>query len=247
MTIGKFVLACAYLTGTAKLHALADDPPQGPTIVVFGDSTTAMNESFPVYGSLLESELTRRYGAPVKVINAGVKGNTTEAAAKRFDADVIAHRPDLVVIQFGINDATTDVWKIPPATEPRVRLRQFSGNLKNFVQALQRENVAVVLMTPNPLQWTPRLVELYGKPPYDVSDPDGLNLNLKTYADEIRRLGAECGVPVVDVMAAHRNRLPTDPPWLSDGMHPNQPGHEIVAERLVDLITRGHLLRREGR
>jgi lysophospholipase L1-like esterase len=220
----------------------AASPVAGPsaTIVVFGDSTTAPDPdpAVPVYGTLLAADLTARLGFPVRVVNAGVRGNTTADAARRFERDVLAAAPDLVVLQFGINDATIDVWKQPPATEPRVSLAAYGENLRHFVATLQARGVRVVLMTPNRLAWTPRLLELYGRPPYDPRDPQGLNVNLVRYAAEVRRIAAGTGTPLVDVMAAHAEaaRRPAEP-LLSDGMHPNRRGHALVARLLADAIV----------
>ena len=238
--------ARSFLVGTVCAWcfslALSSTPPLPATIVVFGDSTTAPRGELIVYSVLLEAELRKR-GLPVNVINSGVRGNTTEDAARRFERDVIVHRPALVVLQFGINDSAIDVWKTPPATQPRVSLEKYRENLRNFVWLLKQRGVRVVLMTPNPLRWTPRLIEMYGHPPYDVTQLEGFNVTLDPYADAMREIAAGADIPLVDIMAAHREEtLHTAEPLLSDGMHPNQRGHALVAERLVDLITREHVL-----
>lgn len=222
----------------------ASSAPTAPaTIVVFGDSTTAEDPAHPVYGRLLETALNARTPGAVRVVNAGVRGNTTAMAAQRFAVDVLAAAPDLVVIQFGINDATIDVWKNPPATTPRTALADYRANLAGFIAAVRARGARVVLMTPNPLEWTPRLVELYGRPPYDPADPAGLNINLDRYADTMRELAATENVPMVDVRAAHlAARRAGEAPFLSDGMHPNARGHELVARLLAETIVAQRLL-----
>lgn len=213
------------------------------TIVVFGDSTTADDPAHPVYGRLLESALNAQSPGAVRVVNAGVRGNTTAMAAKRFTADVLAAAPDLVVIQFGINDATIDVWQKPPATAPRTSLADYRANLARLITEVRAHGARVVLMTPNPLEWTPRLIELYGHPPYDPGDPAGLNINLDRYADAMRELAMAERVPLVDVRAAHlAARRAGEAPLLSDGMHPNARGHELVARMLAETIAAHRLL-----
>jgi lysophospholipase L1-like esterase len=213
------------------------------TIVVFGDSTTAEDSTLTVYGRLLEESLNARSPGAVKVVNAGVRGDTTAAAALRFESDILPAAPDLVVIQFGINDATIDVWKQPPATGPRVELAGYRANLAGFIAALRARGVRVVLMTPNPLSWTPRLVELYGHPPYDPRDPAGLNINLARYAAAMRELATETQVPLVDIWQAHQaERGTAAEPLLSDGMHPNARGHTLVARLLAGTIVTQQLL-----
>ena len=217
--------------------------PAPATIVVFGDSTTAESPPVRAYGQLVEQALTERLGRPVRVINAGVRGNTTAMAAARFEREVLAVRPDLLVIQFGINDATIDVWQKPPATRPRVALANYVANLRNFASAARAHGARVILMTPNPLGWTPQLKELYGHPPYEVSDPDSLNLNLTQYAAAMRALAVERKLPLVDVRRAHETWMGgAAEPLVADGMHPSQRGHELVAQLLADAIVAQRLL-----
>ncbi len=201
-------------------------------IVTFGDSTTASREGVWVYTDQLRERLPRE-----AFHNAGVPGNTTEMARVRFEADVLAHRPRKVVIQFGINDSAVDVWKAPPATEPRVALPRYGENLRHFVAEVRRAGAEPVLMTPNPVRWTEKLRELYGKPPYEVAAPLGFDFLRSRYACEVRTVAREEGVPVVDICAlytaweaVHGNACPR---LLPDGMHPSTEGHTLVADALA--------------
>ena len=103
---------------------------------------------------------------------------------------MLAHKPRVVVIQFGINDAAVDVWKTPPATVPRTDLKTFEADLRFFVAECRRTGAMVLLLTPNPLQWADVTRKLYGKPPYNVEDSDGFNVVLKEYAQAVRRISA---------------------------------------------------------
>ncbi len=206
-------------------------------IVAFGDSTTAPRASLTVYPTLLERDLNARGSVPCQVINAGVPGNTTAMARKRLESDVLAVRPKLVIIQFGINDSAFDVWKSPPATAPRVPIEEYRKNLRHFVEASRKTGAAVILMTPNPLRWTPALKKMYGKPPYDPSRPDGFNLTLVAYIDAMRALAQEMNVPLLDVAKVYAALPPESvDALLPDGMHPNQRGHDMVAQLLADVI-----------
>lgn len=229
------LLTALLLAPLAALHA-ADPPAANPvTIVAFGDSTTAVRGSTTIYATLLQEELRN-----VRVINAGVSGNTTEMGRKRFEADVLAHQPQIAVIQFGINDAAVDVWKTPPVTEPRVSLERYEANLRHFVQALKSKNTRVVLMTSNPLRWTPKLKEMYGQPPYQPENVDGFNAPLAPYCEAARRVAREEGAEFLDVQQAFVEQAQkqgvTVDTFLSDGMHPNDAGHRIEADLLRERI-----------
>ena len=233
----RSLLCVLFLLLASESTLVADE---SLTIVTFGDSTTAPRGSLRIYASLLEEELPRR-GQPVRVINSGIGGNNTDQARARFEKDVLANKPDVVVIQFGINDAAVDVWKDPPSNEPRVAVETYIENLRHFVDTLRDRKIRVVLMTPNPMSWTDPLKKLYGKPPYDPSAIDGFNVLLKQYAQNVRVLARQENVEFVDVYALfeeHGNdgaNILSD--FLSDGMHPNAMGHRRIADRLMDVLA----------
>ncbi|MDH3739545.1 MAG: arylesterase [Alphaproteobacteria bacterium] len=81
-------------------HAADDET----VIVTLGDSLTAgfgvvANESFP---ARLEAAL-RDAGANVRVVNAGVSGDTSAGGLARVDW-VLVDKPDLVIVELGAND-----------------------------------------------------------------------------------------------------------------------------------------------
>jgi lysophospholipase L1-like esterase len=144
-------------------------------------------------------------------------------------------------MQFGINDSAVDVWKNPPMTEPRVTLAAFIDNCRAMIAETQKQGAKVIVMTSNPLRWTSKLRELYGKPPYNADAEDGFeSLNLTRYNDALRKLAGVMKVSLVDVHAAYpvfatKNKTTIDA-MLIDGMHPGDLGHQLVAELLVPAI-----------
>jgi lysophospholipase L1-like esterase len=176
----------------------------------------------------------------MEVINKGVGGHTTAMATGRFQADVLDLKPNLVIIQFGINDAAVDVWKTPPKEASRVSLMDYEKNLRRFVNELQDAGGEVILMTPNQARWTPQLLEMYGDPPYDPNDPQGFTHILSGYAQCVRDLAGELNVPLVDVDAFYdtpERRTSPCRDLLPDGMHPSEAGHAFVAGELAKILT----------
>lgn len=214
--------------------------PKPGGIIMFGDSTTAPRGAVEVYASRVEKAL-QSIGSSLSVHNAGVSGNTTSAALKRMSTDVLAHKPRVVVIQFGINDSAVDVWKKPPVTTPRVPLASYLQNLRTMIAESKKAGAKVILMTTNPLRWSSKTRELYGQAPYDSEKEDGFeSAHLLSYNDAVRKLAAELQVPLVDVHAAYpafaAKHRTTITEMLPDGMHPGDLGHQLVAELLVTAI-----------
>ncbi len=94
-----FALLVALSGGIAPALARA------PEILAFGDSLTAghglpADAAFP---SRLEARL-RAEGTLVRVVNAGVSGDTTSGGLARLDW-VLQGKPDVVILELGANDA----------------------------------------------------------------------------------------------------------------------------------------------
>ncbi len=214
-------------------------------VVAFGDSTTAPRtvdkKPLTVYADLLQKELPGK-GVDAIVINAGLGGNNTSQAVARLERDVLAYAPSLVVVQFGINDSAVDAWKDPPAKGPRVPIERYEQNLRHVVRTLKSLGARVILMTPNPLRWTDKLKPMYGKPPYDPKAPDGFNVLLCRYAETVRRIAGQEKASLVDVDAAYttygKAKGRSEDDLLLDGMHPNAKGHRLIADRLIEEITK---------
>ncbi len=228
------ILSVTGISGKTENQPLDKTMPvdKKKTIVAFGDSTTAPRGNVKIYSMRLAKKLPG-----YKIVNSGVPGNTTRMAKARFKKDVLAHQPDIVIIQFGINDSTIDVWKNPPATGSRVLLSEYEENLKYFISRLKENNCRIILMTPNPMRWTKKLKEMYGKPPYDPDNELGFNVMLDKYVAMMKKVAKNEKVTLLDINRAYydyarNNAIKLDDMFL-DGMHPNNTGHKLVAEKLL--------------
>ena len=85
----------------AVVHAEDFAIHDGDTVVFLGDSITAAR----VYGKLIENYTLLRFPErKVHFINAGRGGETAAGGFKRFAQDVLALKPTLVTVAYGVND-----------------------------------------------------------------------------------------------------------------------------------------------
>ena len=79
-------------------------------IVAIGSSSTRglwQNDPARTYPGMLKSELERlQPGLHVTIVNSGRNADTIPGNVARFERDVFAHKPDLVIWQIGTNDLT---------------------------------------------------------------------------------------------------------------------------------------------
>ncbi len=201
------LLACACL---GSLHAA----PPPPKVVCFGDSIT--KRGYP-------AELARLLG--VEVVNAGVGGNTTTAALRRLQADVLAQHPTHVVIFFGTNDSRLDAPKV------HVPVDRYVAQLRQMITACSALPARVVLCTLPPINPEPYF-QRHAPEPFAAAG--GLAAVLGTYRDAVLALGRELNLPVVDL----HQLLVAHPAWLSpDGVHPTDAGNAIIARLVAEKLT----------
>ncbi len=222
----------AWMRGGTAAAATALKPA---TIVLFGESTTAPRGALITFAKLLEQDLPALGVAPT-IINAAKGGENTDQARERFEQDVLARKPGIVTIYYGLNDAAIDVWK--DATAPRVTAAKCEENLRYFTKKLKEAGAKVILMTPNPCCWSPQERELYGKPPYDVNDVEGINKLLQDHVAAVRKVATDENVTLVDVYQILSNyaHAHSYSELLLDGVHPNDLAHRLIANALLEQI-----------
>lgn len=237
----------------ALLILIASASPADTTvrIVALGDSTTAPYDWAPqvkrVYAGCLPEALAA-HGIHAQVFNAGIGDTTTAQAVARLDRDVRSRKPDIVIVQFGINDSWIDADE--GKTLPRLTRDQYRGNLRTIIDTLRRDGARLVLMTPNPMRWSdPYYIKVFEQHPglLDTRAARGIDRLLDVYAEDMRAVAREEGVPLVDVFEAFEahGRTPghsiDDILLEGDGIHPNQAGQDLVcgllSKRLVDLLA----------
>ncbi len=75
--------------------------------------------------------------------------------------------------------------------------------------------------------------------PYDPDDENGFDLILEKYAQVVREVARGKKVVLIDVFAAYTQQTgPEQDALLSDGMHPNNAGHDLVYNLLMPEILK---------
>ncbi len=177
------------------------------TIVCLGDSIT--RAGYP-------GELEKLLG--FRVINAGVNGNTSREGLARLQKDVLAHKPDLVVLFFGANDGRVD------APKKHVPLAEYENNISTIVDRCIESGAKVVLGTMPPIDPKPYFTR-HVKKKFDAAG--GLEKQIGDYRAAALRVGKAKRIPVVDL----NQLLLKEPKWMNaDGVHPTEEGNRIIAK-----------------
>ena len=170
---------------------------------------TPIVDTFNAYPHLWHRELKRRFPhAVINVIVTSIGGERSDRGAERFENEALSHNPDIVTIDYALNDrglglgAASEAW-----TE--------------MIEAAKASGVKVILLTPT------------GDTRANLEDP---NDPLLQHAEQIRRLAREHEVALADSLAAIQEYT-GEGGKLADLMsqvnHPNRKGHELVVAELM--------------
>lgn len=210
----------------------------GPiTIVAFGDSVThgALNGEInyeTVYWNRLRRKIleVRNY-VPVNVINAGIGGITASGSLGRIESQVLTHRPDLIIVCFGLNDVN----------DP---LERYLSALRTIFEKCLASGADVIFMTPNMLNTyvapdAPESHLAYAAVTAKYQTEGRMDL----YMESAVRLAEEMGVPVCDCYAKWKKLAETEDTTMlliNRINHPTPEMHELFAESLFQMIFPAH-------
>lgn len=202
------------------------------TVVGFGDSITAAGRQ-PVprrwlgvlEGLLCRSLPQRRF----RLVNAGVGGNTSREGLARIETDVLRQGPDLVLVQFGGNDATADNARHVPPSEYETNLETIRALVSD------RTGAGVVLLTFPPIinAW-----HAWGAHPF-YEPWGGSDGCVAVYREITRAFASRHGLPLVDLDVALRRVCESEGAEsviLPDGVHLTERGNEVVAEAVFEVL-----------
>jgi acyl-CoA thioesterase-1 len=167
-------------------------------------------ESYP---NLVLAKLKEKYPyAVINVIVTAIGGENSLSGQARFEKDVLVHKPDILFIDYALNDRGAGLEKAREAWE-------------KMIQSALAKNIKVILLTPSPDQRV------------DIMTPGN---PLELHTSQIIKLAETHHIGLVDSYAqfkkiATRGDLVK---YMSSVNHPNLEGHKLIADELIKWFTK---------
>lgn len=203
----------------------------GDRVVFYGDSITEQR----LYTTYVEHFVLTRYPErKVTFVNTGWGGDqVTRNECKpcngvgglaRIERDVLAYRPTVVTLLFGMNDGRYQDFD--PAT-----LKTYEDGLTAIIRELKTKTHArLFVMTPtaydpdHPAPW---------------SNSKRYDKVLDHYSESAKQIAAREGLPVIDLHAVttealnKAKQIKSDYTFLPDGVHPAEDGQMVMAAEIL--------------
>lgn len=152
-----------------------------------------------------------------EVINKGVCGDTTRLGLERFPEDVQRQQPDVLIIQFSLNDANR--WDTDCGM-PRVHPEAFEANLKEMALRAKHfgaERVGIILPTP--------------------CTKESVAPHINWYASRIKNACLGSSASVIDTGMGRASGVRPEDVLQDDGVHLNEMGNQKIAEAVLAWLT----------
>lgn len=202
--------------------------------LLIGDSVTDAERARPVaeglfnphghgYVNVVQGLVTSVYpDYMIRIVNMGQGGDTVRRMKARWQTDVIDLKPDWVSVMIGVND----VWRqfdVPQIPEEHVYADEYEKTLDELIAITKPLVKGMVIMTP--VFWEP-------------NKKDAMAAMIMKYGKICKKLAERHGVLFADAQAyADRMLEHCHSSYVSwDRVHPNIPGHNVLAHALLDAI-----------
>jgi lysophospholipase L1-like esterase len=206
---------------------LAFTAPTKPTrVIIFGDSITQAGVNPGGYIVRMQEMLAKQNrAADYELIGKGIGGNKVYDLYLRMEDDVLALKPDVVVIYIGVND----VWhksSYGTGTDPDKFVKFYEA----MIRKIQAGGSKIILCTP----------AVIGEKTDNSNQQDG---DLNSYSAMIRNLATQQNLPLVDLRKAFMEyNLKNNPTnkergiLTTDRVHLNETGNQFVAEQMLAVL-----------
>lgn len=168
--------------------------------------------TFDSYPFLLLKELKTVYPtAVINVITTSIGGENSTQGAKRFKKDVLVHKPDVLFIDYALNDR-------------KIGLEQSRKNLEKMIKQALKKGAKIILMTPSP----------------DISvDFLKTGSELDLFAQQIKNLATKYKIGVVDSYGIFKHVSEEGKnikDYMAQSNHPNAKGHQLIADGIMEYF-----------
>ncbi len=224
----KYLEGIFIFIGLERLLNTKRIPSKMKIICVFGESTTwgAYDEEKGGWVTRLQLKFWSEGEYEIEVYNLGVSDQTTKSLLERFEAEAKSRNPEIIIFSTAKNDASYEDGK------PLVPIEQCRANLKRLIELSRKFTDKIVLLgaididdsKTMPIPWNTR--RYYS------------NEKFQEYSNMIEEVCNQEKVHFINLQGL----MDKEDFWEDDSLHPNERGHEKIANRVKEFLINNKLI-----
>jgi len=161
---------------------------------------------------------------PIEILNTGISGDTTGGMLGRFFPEIIDRQPDIILITGGTNDLW---WGLSVNT--------ILANLFAMASQTEHHGISCILGVPIPIIKS-RAENQHFMPP--MAGYDNCMEMLEELKETLIIRARDNGIAILDFYSLFKDEkgeIISDY-FLQDGLHANERGHHVMAEKTIDFL-----------
>lgn len=172
----------------------------------------------------------------VRVFNLGIGGNTSIDLLQRFvfetNQRIIPESKSYFIFMIGTNDLA---W-LNKDGKFAVSVEHYSDNLSNLIDLARKFSNEIIFLT------CPPVIEDIAK---NISHKGKSRTNEQVlkYNNCLIEVCKKENIPFIDLYSVFIQQDNINDLFVSDGLHPNSKGHELIFEKLKDFIEINNILK----
>jgi len=146
--------------------------------------------------------------AVINIIITAIGGENSESGENRFESDVLVHKPDVLFIDYALNDLGIGKSKARAASE-------------KMINSALKKNIKVILMTPS----TDQRIDILKA-----------GNDLQGFADQISNLAKQYNIGLADSFGQFKLKAESSEgvkPYMGWVNHPNEAGNQLIADEIM--------------
>jgi len=169
--------------------------------------------TFDSYPFQVLKQLKAKYPfAVINAINTSIGGETSVSGQKRFEAEVLNHKPDILFIDYALNDRSVGLEDSKKAWE-------------KMIERAKQEGIKIILLTPSPDLGV------------NLSNKDN---ELEQHSNQIKDLSKKYNIGLADSYSRFK-QIKADCDCINDYMsqinHPNAKGHSVITDEIMKYFV----------
>jgi lysophospholipase L1-like esterase len=161
------------------------------------------------YPYLVLQELKKKYPyAVINVITTSIGGENSAQGEKRFKSDVLNHKPDVLFIDYALNDR-------------KLGLAESRKHMEKMIKEALKKKIKVILLTPSADQTV------------NLLQPGN---ELELFARQLKELATAYHIGLADSYSQFKRLLEEKKDlstYMAQSNHPNRAGHELIAQEIM--------------